>query len=330
MAKYLVTGGCGFIGSHLVDALVRAGHDIVVVDNLSTGKLENLNPGVKFIHGDVTDPLLINKLLKDRDGCFHLAALVSIEYSNSHWLPSHLVNLTGTITVLDCAKSAKNGKPIPVVYASSSAIYGDNTKMPLTESMEPDPQSVYAADKLSGEFHAHAASKIFHIPTIGLRLFDVYGPRQNPKSHYSHVISTFLEQMISDKPIKIYGEGNQVRDFLYVSDAVNYFLQAMYTAEAHSEIYNVCSGQQTSVNQLVTTMQEVLHKDDITIVKSDPKKQAINITVGSPQKANKRFNIKTLVDLRQGLTQMLLNFSKMHEATEQSQFYKTEQDTKKG
>jgi len=258
MNTYLVTGGAGFIGSHLADSLIAAGHRVLVLDNLSTGKKENLTQEAELIVGDITDIKLVNEIISKVDGCFHLAAIASVEKSNEDWLGTHAANLTGTINIFNAARNAKNNAPIPVVYTSSAAIYGDNDQLPLAETAMPKPLSAYAADKLSCEFHGRVAQHVHAIPNIGLRLFNVYGPRQDPASPYSGVISIFFDRIRDNQAITIFGDGNQSRDFIYVLDVVNAFRSAMEFQQMRSQVFNVCTGEGTTVNMLADTISKVL------------------------------------------------------------------------
>jgi nucleoside-diphosphate-sugar epimerase len=203
LALYLVTGGCGFIGSHLCEALVARGDRVRILDDLSTGKLENKPPAAELIRGDVADPVAVRTAMEGADGCFHLAAIASVERGNQDWLGTHRTNLTGAITILDAARRAGAGKPIPVVYASSAAVYGDNPEVPLAETATVRPLSAYGADKLGCELHARVASHVHGVPTVGMRFFNVFGPRQDPKSPYSGVISIFCDRLRAGQGIAI-------------------------------------------------------------------------------------------------------------------------------
>ncbi|HYZ25110.1 MAG TPA: NAD-dependent epimerase/dehydratase family protein, partial [Rhodopila sp.] len=185
MSTYLVTGGAGFIGSHLCDALGARGDVVRVLDDLSTGKRENLRPEVELIVGDIADPLTAADAVAGIDGCFHLAAIASVEKGVTDWLGTHHANLTGTISIFDAIR--RTGRGIPVVYASSAAVYGDAATVPIAETEPCRPLSAYGADKYGSELHARVASHVHGIPTVGLRFFNVYGPRQDPASPYSGV-----------------------------------------------------------------------------------------------------------------------------------------------
>ncbi len=177
METYLVTGGCGFIGSHLAEALLGAGHRVRVLDDLSSGRLANLPQGAAFIQGDVTDPAAVRAALAGVNGCFHLAAIASVERGAQDWAGTHKANQTGTVMLLEAIR--RSGRRIPFVYASSAAVYGDCQSLPLTEASATRPLSAYGADKLGCELHARVASASFAIPTAGLRFFNVFGPRQD-------------------------------------------------------------------------------------------------------------------------------------------------------
>ena len=193
MNKYLVTGGAGFIGSHLVDALHAAGHSAFVLDDLSTGKRENLPEAATLVEGSVTDAPLVREIMGKVDGCFHLAAIASVERCNNDWIETHQVNMTGAVTVFDAAVHHK----VPVVYASTAAVYGAATDFPIVETARMQPLSAYGADKRCIELHAQVGWHVHGIPSAGLRFFNVYGPRQNPYSPYSGVISIFCRSASS-------------------------------------------------------------------------------------------------------------------------------------
>ena len=193
MTTWLVTGGAGFIGSHLCEALLARGDTVRVLDDLSTGKLENLPPNVDLIEGDVADLDVVRDAVNGVAGCFHLAAIASVERGITDWLGTHRANVTGAITVFDAIRRLP--VKVPVVYASSAAVYGNVATMPITEQTERHPFSAYGADKYGCELHARVASHVHGIPTVGLRFFNIYGPRQDPLSPYSGVISIFCERI---------------------------------------------------------------------------------------------------------------------------------------
>ena len=219
-----------------------------MLDNLSTGHRSNLPAAATLIEGDVADPATVAEAMDGVDGCFHLAAIASVEKGVTDWIGTHRTNITGTITVFDAIR--RQGRRIPVVYASSAAVYGDAATVPIAETEPCTPLSAYGADKYGCELHARVASHVHAIPTTGLRLFNVYGPRQDPKSPYSGVISIFCERIAAGVPIKIFGDGQQTRDFVYVADVVAALLAAMALRLADAPVFNVCTGVPTSVAAL--------------------------------------------------------------------------------
>lgn len=253
MSLFLVTGGCGFIGSHLCAALISRGDTVRVLDNLSTGLMQNLVAGAEFIHGDVADAETVSGAMAGVDGCFHLAAIASVERGMQDWLGTHRVNLSGAIAVLDAAR----GRRVPVVYASSAAVYGDHAVLPITEDAPTRPLSAYGADKLGCEQHARVAGVAHGIPTLGFRFFNVFGPRQDPRSPYSGVISIFCDRLNRGDQVAIYGDGQQTRDFVFVDDVVAALMAGMGKADTSARILNVCTGCATSVLMLAETIGKV-------------------------------------------------------------------------
>ncbi len=255
MRTYLVTGGCGFIGSHLADALLAEGHGVRILDDLSTGKLANKPIAAELIVGDVADAEVVAQAMTGIAGCFHLAAIASVERGNQDWLGTHRVNLTGTIAVLEAARRAG---PVPVVYASSAAVYGDNPALPLTEAAVPRPLSAYGGDKLGCELHARVAGLVHRVPTTGLRFFNVYGPRQDPDSPYSGVISIFCDRLRAGQEVTVFGDGGQTRDFVFVGDVVRALIAGLREASVGARVFNVCTGRATSVAELAGAIARTL------------------------------------------------------------------------
>lgn len=251
---YLVTGGAGFIGSHVCDALLAAGHRVCVVDDLSTGKRGNLSPAIELIEGDCGDASLITPLVAKVDGVFHLAAIASVQKSLEQWEACSRVNQLATIALLEAIQ--KRSAPVPFVYASSAAVYGnpDASWLPLKEFSPLLPLSPYGADKLGSEIHASLARGLFGIPTLGLRFFNVYGSRQDPSSPYSGVISIFMDRMQKGEAVTIFGDGTQTRDFIHVSDVAACLMAAMRTLESGTlpdmSALNVCTGRAISIAEL--------------------------------------------------------------------------------
>lgn len=252
--RYVVTGGCGFIGSHLVAKLLRAGADVRVVDNLSTSTQEALPAGAELWVEDILAPNIMRHALQGADGCFHLAALSSVERHPTECARATQVNVTGTAVVLDAAKSAALA-PVPVVYASSAAVYGVHLQS-VEETAHPQPISAYGRDKLACESYGKMAWGNGAVPNIGLRFFNVYGPGQKAISPYSGVISRFLHAAVHSGEVTVFGNGAQTRDFVFIEDAVSALTAAMALPEKPAEIFNVCSGQPTRINDLIAMIGE--------------------------------------------------------------------------
>ncbi|MEO5331260.1 MAG: NAD-dependent epimerase/dehydratase family protein [Magnetococcus sp. YQC-5] len=304
MATWLITGGCGFIGSHLADALIAQGDSVRILDDLSTGKRENVPPGCEIIVGDVAKDGMVREAMAGVDGCWHLAAIASVVRSNEDWVGCHRVNLTGTVQVLDAARRAKGGTGIPVVYASSAAVYGDNDAIPLQEQATTHPLTAYGADKLGSELHARVAFHVHGVPSIGLRFFNVYGPRQDPDSPYSGVISIFVRHLSRGLPITIYGDGQQTRDFVYVGDVVRFLLKAMQQCTTQARVYNVCTGRQISILELAHTLFRV-YGHPVAVQEAPARTGEIRISQGNPELAADQLGLRADMTLEEGLRQTL-------------------------
>lgn len=258
---YLITGGHGFIGKHLARALLAEGHAVRILDNLSSITDEPLPEGCELIVGDVAEAATVAECMAGVTGCYHLAAVASVEQCTQEWGASHRVNVGGTVNVLDAAR-AEGG--LPVVYASSAAIYGAVKTVPVHETAEISPISAYGADKYGSELHARVAAEIFGVPTAGMRFFNVYGPGQNAGSPYSGVITLFADRLHRGAPLCVHGDGKQSRDFIYVGDVVRFCMAAMGKAQvdraagtAQADIFNVATGKATSLLELIQTMQSL-------------------------------------------------------------------------
>lgn len=300
MAHYLITGGCGFIGSHLADLLLAKGHKVRVLDDLSTGKRENLSPQAQLIVGDVADSAAVREALDGVDGCFHLAAVASVERCNRDWLGTHRTNLTGFITILTAACPTAARAAIPVVYASSAAVYGDQPHVPQSESLTPQPLSAYGADKLGCELHARVATVVHGVPAVGLRFFNVYGPRQDPKSPYSGVISIFCDRLSRGQPITIFGDGQQVRDFVYVGDVVRALWAALQLQQPAGSVFNVCTGLRTSVTVLANTIGSLCGVSPV-VQHAPGRAGEIRISLGDARHAAEQLGFHAQISLPSGL-----------------------------
>jgi UDP-glucose 4-epimerase len=300
MPKFLVTGGAGFMGSNLADALLGQRHTVRVLDDLSSGSRDNLPNGVEFIRGDVTDPALVAQAFEGVDGCFHLAAIASVLRSNEEWLRTHQVNLTGTINVFDEARRLRARRAVPIVYASTAAVYGDGGIHPVSEQLPAAPLSAYGADKRACELHARVAGAVHGVATIGLRFFNLYGPRQDRRSPYSGVIAIFADRLARGEPIEIFGDGEQVRDFTYIGDAVAALCRALPAAAIDAPVFNICSGTGTSVRRLAKTMAE-LYGAELQIRRRAARPGEVRISVGDPRYAAEKLGFRAATALAEGL-----------------------------
>jgi UDP-glucose 4-epimerase len=308
VGTYLVTGGCGFIGSHLADRLLAEGHAVRILDDLSTGRLANKPAAAPLIHGCITRQEAAEDAASGCDGIFHLAAIASVERTTQDWIGSHRVNLTGTIAIFEAARRLGGGRPLPVVYASSAAIYGSNQAARLDERCLPAPTSAYGADKLGCELHARAATLIHGVPTIGLRFFNVYGSRQDPRSPYSGVISIFCDRLASGQPVEIHGDGKQLRDFVHVSDVVAALARAMKRLAAgkteEPEVVNVCSGTGTTIGGLAQLLARLTGRH-LEARHGPARAGDVRHSLGDPTRAGLHLAFRSAVSLEAGLGQML-------------------------
>jgi nucleoside-diphosphate-sugar epimerase len=300
MAKYLVTGGAGFIGSHISDALVRQGHDVVVFDNLSTGRRENMQAferDIVFVEADVRDTEALDRATRGVDYVIHQAALASVPRSIDDPTSSQQVNTQGTLNVLLAAKA--NGVK-RVVYASSSSIYGDSEVLPKIESMTPNPKSPYAAAKLGGEQYCLIFSEVYGLPTTSLRYFNVFGPRQDPKSQYAAVIPIFVTSLIEQKRPTIFGDGEQSRDFTYIDNVVAANLRACEDKDAAGKVYNVACGDRFTLNELYSKLRGIIGTD-IEPVYDEVRPGDVKHSQADISLIEKDLNFEVLVGFDEGL-----------------------------
>lgn len=261
MSTYLITGGAGFIGSHIAEELVGEGHSVRIFDNLSSGHLSNLDHlkgKVEFVRGDVRDRAAIETAMQGIEFCYHEAALVSVFESVEKPFDNHDINMTGALNVLNAAKLAGTKR---VLFASSAAIYGNDPALPKREDMRPQPASPYAAGKITGEYYLSIFAQLYGVQTVSLRYFNVFGPRQDPKSMYSGVISKFTDDIKAGRTPTIFGDGQQTRDFVFVKDVVQANIKAMRAPNAGAgEAFNVATGQTASLLDLLATLGELTGK----------------------------------------------------------------------
>lgn len=298
----LVTGGAGFIGSHLVEALVRAGNKVSVIDDLSCGSLTNLADviqEVEFCYGSVLDNTLITSCIQNVSVIFHLAAVVSVVKSIEDPLNTHRINTEGTLLILEAA--AQQGAR--VIFASSAAVYGEGGSVPTRESDQTMPISPYGAQKLYGEDLLRSYVKSGRLEGYCLRYFNVYGPRQDPGSPYSGVVSVFFDQLARGEPITIHGDGEQTRDFISVHDVVRANLLAMRAPHADGLALNIGTGVGTSVNRLAELAQEAVGvRADIRHV--DPRLGDIRESVSDPSQAKAQIAFRPVVSIKDGLKEL--------------------------
>jgi len=300
--RYVVTGGAGFIGSHLVEHLVTAGQEVVVLDNLLTGRIENIAPwldSVELIEGSITNLRTCAKAFKDADFVLHQAALPSVPRSVRDPLATHEANVTGTLNVLLAAYDAGVRR---VVYAASSSAYGNTAALPKYEHMPPQPLSPYAASKLAGEAYLCVFHETYDLETVVLRYFNVFGPRQDPNSQYSAAIPLFISAALSGKPPIIYGGGEQTRDFTYVTNVVHANMLACEAPpQALGQIFNVGCGERVSVNRLWQRIRE-LTGGTVEAENRPARAGEVRDSLASLEKIQRILGYEPLVGLDEGLS----------------------------
>ncbi|MBP7935028.1 MAG: SDR family oxidoreductase [Phycisphaerae bacterium] len=300
MATYLVTGGAGFIGSHLVERLVKDGETVRVLDNFSSGKRQNLAPfsaRIEVIQGDIRKPDDCATACKGIDVIFHEAAVPSVPKSVTDPRTSHEANIDGTFNLLMAARDAKCRR---VIYAASSSAYGDLPDLPKRESACPSPLSPYAVNKLVGEHYLRTFYCCYGLETISLRYFNVFGPRQDPKSQYAAAIPAFVSAILKNQPPTIYGDGEQSRDFTYIDNVVHANLLAAHAAKTEGQVVNVACGERVTVNQIIAQINSLLghsiKPDYVDTRPGDVKHSLADITL-----AEKILGYRPVVAFEQGL-----------------------------
>jgi len=302
--KAVVTGGAGFIGSNLVDALLQDGHEVHIIDNLSTGKRENLVDLVSqtdctFIEGSVTDLDLLRTVFRGIDCVFHQAAIPSVQRSVEDPRATNDANVNGTLAVLIAARDCGVKK---VVYASSSSVYGDTPTLPKTEEMIPNPKSPYAVSKLTGEYYCRVFSEVYGLKTVCLRYFNVYGPKQDPSSDYAAVIPRFITRALEQQPPIIYGDGTQTRDFTYVNDVAHANIQSM--KQEVEGIFNIACGERISVNELATIVMELVGVN-LAVIYDAPRSGDIKDSLAEISRARKELKYNPEHSLTDGLEETI-------------------------
>lgn len=299
--KVLVTGGAGFIGSNLADELVRRGARVTIIDNLITGFRENLDEidgEFDFIEGDINDDTVVRPAMEGVDTVYHEAALPSVPRSVDDPLETHHACVNGTLNLLMAAKAANVRR---FVYAASSSAYGDQPTLPKVETMRADPMSPYAVAKLTGEFYCRSFHKVYGLETISLRYFNVFGPRQNPSSMYSGVISRFVDALMTGEQPVIYGDGEHSRDFTYIDNVVNANIKASETDLGLGETINIANGERITLNQLLDTLKKITEKPDVTARCEAPRTGDVRDSQADISRAVEWLGYEKLVGLEDGL-----------------------------
>jgi len=298
--RYLVTGGAGFIGSNIVDELVRRGHHVVVIDNLSAGKEENLanvRSRIDFRIESITDLAAVQAAAKGADYVIHLAARTSVPRSVQNPLETNSVNIDGTLNVLVAARDAKVRR---FVYAASSSAYGETPTLPKTETMQPAPISPYGVTKYVGELYAQAFGRVYGLENASVRFFNVFGPRQDPTSQYSGVLSRFMLAVIEGKQPVIYGDGEQSRDFTYIDNIVDETLRACEAKDVSGKVFNGGTGARITLNEVLKLLEKITGKK-IEAKYDPPRTGDIRHSQADVTLANRVLGYKPLVNFEEGL-----------------------------
>jgi UDP-glucose-4-epimerase GalE len=305
VSSVLVTGGAGFIGSHLTRELVRRGYSVVVLDNFHSGRMENLHDlvdsdVVKLIRGDVRDRETVREAMREVDAVIHFAALINVSESVENPFETNDVNVAGTLNVLQEAAHGDIGR---FVFASSAAIYGDTNPLPLIEECVPEPISPYAVSKVCGEYYCRVFCDCHDLDTVVLRYFNVYGLGQegNP---YAGVIARFVQNGLRGEPLTICGDGKQTRDFIHKDDIARATVTALENKKSKGEVFNICTGISTSINELAQIVKDVFGKDT-QIDRAEPRKGDVRNNYGNPSKARRALGFEAQVNLKDGIRQLV-------------------------
>jgi len=308
-SRVLVTGGCGFIGSHIADQLLREGSEVTIIDNLDTGHLANVaghqgKKGFNFVQGDIRDFALVKETMKDVDAVFHEAALASVTYSVKDPILTNDINVTGTLNLL---KASADLHVKRFIYASSAAVYGDTLSPQKREDMTPNPRSPYGISKLAAENYVRIFYRLYGLETVSLRYFNVYGPRQrfDLQCAYGGVITIFTNRLLRGMPPIIFGDGEQTRDFVYVEDVVEANMLALNRKEAAGEAFNVGTGLSVSVNQVAETLKEIMNKKELKNTYAPPRPADGRHGYADISNARRILGFRPKVGLKDGLTQLV-------------------------
>lgn len=306
---YLVTGGAGFIGSNIAEALLEKGEKVRILDNFSTGRIENIQKLIKdieLVRGDLRDLDTVRAAVKGAKYVLHYGALPSVPVSVEDPIGTNESNITGTLNIIVAAKECAVHR---VVYASTCAVYGNDLTLPKEESMATDPRSPYALQKLAGEYYCRQFSELYGLSTVSLRYFNVFGKRQYPASPYSAVIPRFLEAIFNHKRPVIYGDGEQTRDFVFIDDVINANLLAINAKHVKGAVINIASGERISINDLVKNMSDVLERE-IDPDYKEPREGDIRHSVADVSEAVKKLGFKAKVPFNEGMKKYVSWFEK--------------------
>ena len=297
----LVTGGAGFIGSHIAAALTSAGARVRVIDDLSTGYRENLEDikgQLDFVHGSLADEVSLRKAIADVELVFHEAAIPSVPRSVENPRQTHIASVESTFSLL---LAARENKVRRVVYAASSSAYGDQPSLPKVETMLPEPLSPYAVAKLVGEHYCQVFTRVYGLESVSLRYFNVFGPRQDPSSQYSGVVSRFISDLLSGARPVIYGDGEQSRDFTYIANVVDANLKAAQSTKGIGQVINVANGQRISLNELLEELKSLTGKPEVVADYQEPRAGDVKHSLADITRARELLGFEPRVDLRAGL-----------------------------
>ena len=308
-ARYLLTGGAGFIGSHIARKLVAGGAAVRIVDDLSTGRkarIDDIENIVEFIKGDITDATVCDDVTKGVDFVLHQAAIPSVQRSITDPIGTNRANVIGTLNLLESCRRARVRR---FVFAASSSVYGDTKILPKHEDMTPDPLSPYALQKFIGERYCRLYYNIYKVETVSLRYFNVFGPAQDPNSEYSAVIPKFISALLNNKPLTVYGDGEQSRDFTYVDNIVDANLLALKSNGAAGKVCNVGCAERVTLNDLIKLLEEIIgYRADITYVPSRP--GDVRDSLADIGLAQRLLNYRPSVLLKEGLKRTVESFIK--------------------
>ena len=297
MSNYLVTGGAGFIGSHISEALIERGHTVRVVDNFSTGYRRNLRQGVECVEGDLAQKDVAQAAVAGMEYVIHQAAIPSVPRSVERPEESHRANIDATLQILLAARDAGVKR---VVFAGSSSVYGDTDVLPKTETMPTNPLSPYALQKLMGEMYMQMFTRLYGLETVTTRYFNVFGPRQDPGSPYSGVISLFIKALNEGKRPIIYGDGEQTRDFTFVANVVDGVIRSAETPGVGGEVFNIATNGRISLNQLLEALKQIFGSDLQPIYK-DARTGDVRDSQADISKAQQRLGYQPTIGLEEGL-----------------------------